>query len=131
MEWSEAYSTGVPELDVQHEQLFAMVKVLEDALEAGDGSRAYGEFLRLLTRHVESHFGAEEACMRRHQCPVWQLNQSAHAMFTANLRRMEERHAAEGYSEEAARGTVALMHRWLQEHIARIDVQLKAAAAGG
>ncbi len=125
MEWSENYSTGVPELDAQHRYLFAITTDLERALERDEGEAAYAIFLRSLADHVQLHFGTEEACMRRHACPVWQLNQSAHEMFSAAIRRTEERHAIAGYTPEDAQALLSLVHRWLEHHIARVDVQLR------
>lgn len=131
MQWSEAYSTGIPELDAQHIELFAMTSSFEGALERGEGEPAMGAFLARLSDHSRVHFGAEEACMRRHACPIWQLNQSAHEFFRANLRRIADRHAAEGYVQEDAEALVAMLHRWLHEHIARIDAQLRPLAEEG
>jgi hemerythrin len=130
MKWTDAYRTGIPQLDEQHRMLFQMSEDFQVALEAGEGEPVYDEFLTSLTLHVLAHFGLEEACMFRHSCPVWQLNQSSHQMFTASLRKLRERYDRDGFSAEEAAAAMRMVDSWLHGHIGKIDVQLRPLVEG-
>ncbi len=38
MEWNSTYATGIPRIDEQHQKLFSILKSLQKALKAGNGS---------------------------------------------------------------------------------------------
>jgi len=128
MQWSEAYSTGIAQIDDQHKMLFQMSDSFRSALDEGKGGLVYGGLLNSLDLYVRSHFAYEEGCMARHFCPAAKLNQDAHQGFITFLKRFHERHAAAGFVQEDARELVDTIDSWLVDHICRIDVQLKPYA---
>ncbi|MCA9764339.1 MAG: bacteriohemerythrin [Gemmatimonadetes bacterium] len=131
MKWTEAYRTGIPELDAQHRTLFQMSEDFQATIAEGRGARSYGEFLASLRLYVKAHFGIEEDCMFRHRCPAYAANRRAHAGFSLALADLEARFQRDGYSATAAQGAMELVDQWLHDHVRRIDAQLRPLAEQG
>jgi hemerythrin len=130
MKWSETYSTGIKRIDDHHKALFEMSDVFRDALIEGSGERVYGGHLEALSAYARAHFGFEEGCMERCQCPAAQQNVHAHRTFLQSLSVFEERYAKVGFDREDAQRLVEFVDNWLADHICRIDIQLKPHAQG-
>jgi len=125
MKWSDRYATGIEQLDAQHRTLFRMSEDYRDSLSEGKGERTYGVLLQMLEAYARAHFGFEEQCMYRYQCPVAQTNRAAHARFIAALGGFRTRYAAAGFVMADAEQLVEFLDGWLDDHIGRIDVELK------
>ena len=125
MKSSAKYATGYRQIDMQHQMIFTLSEDFQAALAAGAGERSYGELLRSLELYPRTHFGLEEACMHRSRCPAAQENMDAHTVFVALLAEFQQRYAANGFDPAEAAAVMVAIDRWLDEHICRIDVQLK------
>ena len=125
MNWSENYATGVERIDSQHKMIFKMAEDFRLALDEGEGERVYAVLLESLDRYVRSHFGFEESCMHRAQCPAAQQNSHAHAQFIEVMSGFRERFAARGFDRIEAHGLLDTIEHWLSDHICGIDVQLR------
>ncbi len=80
--WSEdAYGTGVPEIDRQHQELFARVNRLNDACQAFQGAEEIGELIGFLSTYVDEHFSCEERLMELRGCSLCVANVAGHARF--------------------------------------------------
>lgn len=130
MKWSEAYSTGITMLDSQHKTLFRMSDDYREALDAGRGERVYKVMLDSLDAYARGHFGSEEQCMYRYQCPAAAANADAHKRFLDVLADYKQQYAASGFRHDEAARLVDFIDAWLAGHIGGIDVQLKACVAG-
>jgi hemerythrin len=125
MKWSDAFATGIDRIDDQHKMIFKMAEDYRQALDEGRGETVYGEMLRSLDLYVRTHFGYEEGCMARYQCPAAQSNKDSHARFSEVLTGYRERFDARGFDRSDARSLVDTIDHWLTGHICRIDVLLK------
>ncbi len=120
LQWTDALTLGVPEIDAQHQELFRRVERLVDAVGRGDHSEV-GPLLAFLHEYAVTHFGAEEALMREARYPGLRVHRAEHAKFVESLAALERDHAAEG-------ATTALVHRlerqvcdWLRDHVYLTD----------
>lgn len=125
VKWSEKYATGIKRIDEHHKALFEMSETFEDALLERRGERVYGVFLDSLGNYARAHFGFEEGCMGRCQCPAAQQNTEAHLQFSQRLSVFAERNALVGFERTEAWRCVEFINQWLDIHICRIDLQLK------
>jgi hemerythrin len=125
MKWTTKYATGVESIDRQHEWLFKMSEDYRESLDAGEGERVYGLLLESLDQYTSAHFGLEEQCMNRYQCPIAGKNSAAHAKFTEELAGFRQRYAISGFDVTDAHQLVRYLDEWLDSHIGSIDVQLK------
>jgi len=128
MKWSDDYATGVENIDAQHRMLFKMAEDYRSALDEGRGEGVYSEMLRSLDLYIRTHFGYEEGCMTKYQCPVAGANKAAHNRFVEVMDGFHQRYAANGFDRADARNLVDTLDHWLVEHICRLDVRLKERA---
>ncbi|MCL6546406.1 MAG: hemerythrin domain-containing protein [Bryobacteraceae bacterium] len=63
LDWQEAYSVKVPELDQQHQRLVGMLNRLHDALRAGGDPAVAQKVVEELVLYTQHHFAAEERLM--------------------------------------------------------------------
>ena len=131
--WSEQFSTGHKAMDKQHQVLFDNVNRLEGLLARTNYTRQEIEFIlstvNLLESYAKEHFKLEEECMDRFSCPAHQINQTAHLDFLAAVEKYQKKCRTAGFRLEVLRELHQFMLGWLQEHIMRIDVQLKPCIA--
>ena len=124
--WKEAYETGHPIIDEEHQELVAQLNRLEEALKAGQGQTEIQGLLEYLDQYARNHFFREEHCMTVHQCPSALENKKAHAVFIRMFGEARLRLAEKG----AALAIVLEVHRnlseWVRKHILTIDCQLRA-----
>jgi hemerythrin len=130
VEWSEKYATGIPQLDDQHRMLFRMVSDFRSALDEGEGGRVYANLLQSLDLYARSHFRFEEGCMVKYACPALESNRTAHREFVDTLSRYQKKNATAGFNPTDGRELVDQLDSWLDNHIGRIDTQLKKSVEG-
>jgi len=123
--WSQAFSTGIEEVDNQHKALIDQINTLNIAMQSGQGQESLGETLAFLEDYVREHFRDEERYMDRFDCPVAEQNRKAHAEFLTTFAALRNR-----YDARLAKGPLVLeinsyLSTWLVQHIGSIDVQLK------
>ena len=63
--------------------------------------------------------------MNRFKCPVRVENAKAHRAFLEFFRKFKLRFEVEGYRPEVVQELHESCSAWIQQHILRIDVQLK------
>jgi hemerythrin len=135
MQWSDAYSTGIPSLDQHHQTLFRMVGDYRAALDDGRGEQVYELFLRSLSMYARAHFGLEEDCMTKYACPAARINVEAHTHFSRVLEESIGTFRGSGFDRGHATTLAETLERWLLDHVARVDAQLRPYvapdAAGG
>jgi len=122
--WDEGMASGDPLIDEQHRQLIDQINRLLMAMVEGRGRPEVEASLAFLETYVAKHFGYEESCMAKHNCPVAGKNKEAHTKFVASFRAMRSRIESEGPSTALA---IELQHNladWLVNHIRKIDTHL-------
>ena len=127
--WNEQFETGHSLIDAQHRMLIAYINRLEALAQNTNPTREEVElFLRFIEfqeTYILTHFGEEEACMHRFKCPARQENQMAHRAFLGGFQKFKLRLDAEGFRPDLLRELHDSCGAWIQQHILRIDVQLK------
>jgi len=127
--WSEQFETGHALVDTQHRMLISYINRLEDLAQNTRPSRVDVElflrFIEFLETYILTHFREEEECMNRFKCPIRAENRSAHQAFLAFFRKFKLRLETEGYHPAVVKELHDSCSAWIQQHILRIDVQLK------
>ena len=129
IDWNEAYSVGVAEIDAQHQELIRRVNHLYGAIASGRGQAEIGVTLNFLGEYVAWHFASEEACMARHQCPIAEVNQTAHATFIALFDTLRRRFEHDGPTESLATDLQLQISAWIVNHILRVDTHLRVCVS--
>jgi len=124
--WQEKYSTGVEELDKQHKNLFQYSNDLEECVKNRTFSKVTTDrMLRFLDQYIKVHFNHEETCMFKYSCPIASKNKNAHQEFILKFKATEEKVKDDKNYEKALKELHHYLESWLEEHICKIDTQLK------
>jgi hemerythrin len=76
--WDSKYLTGNAEVDHQHQELFALINTLHDAIVAGKGRELLMPTLDKLAAYVIKHFRAEETLMQAQGYPGFAEHKAKH-----------------------------------------------------
>lgn len=124
--WSSQLETGIRQIDLQHEELVAMINDAEAAHAKGNETLALQEILPRLAAYVLFHFATEEALFDN-SVGIQHANthRSAHMEFRTRLAAMKA---------DAANGTPGALAQlldylqvWLLTHITVTDKELARA----
>lgn len=131
-EWDESFSTGIPHIDEQHQQLIAMISDLDQAEQEGTGGLLISYVLQELMRYVALHFEEEELLMMRHDFPGLMSHRQEHDFYVKRLKHVQENFHD---GDELSRNTLAFLKDWISCHIKGTDqiyaefIRSKAATA--
>ena len=127
IEWNDKYKAGVEHIDLQHKTLFQYINDFEGAIDDGDlGKDLLILSLTFFENYAKMHFGDEENCMYRYQCPVAGSNKNAHRKFIEFFDQCKMDLETNGYDEATFRKILEFTEQWLKDHICKIDTQLKS-----
>ena len=122
--WEPSMTTGVDSLDNQHKQLIAWLNDLLSAMSVGRGRGEVESLLDKLGGYAAMHFGHEEDCMARYNCPVAAMNAAQHKDFVATFSSFREEFDRDGATAHLVVRVESELMRWLSGHIKRTDTQL-------
>ena len=126
--WDPSMTTGVEALDNQHKQLISWLNDLLGAMSVGRGRAEVASLLDKLGGYAVMHFGNEEECMTKYNCPVAAKNAAAHKDFVATFASFREEFDRDGASAHLVVRVESELMRWLTSHIKHIDTQLAPCA---
>jgi hemerythrin len=119
LSWSTEYSVEVESIDEQHQQLFAMLNELHDAMKAGKGTEQAPLVLKKLAEYVCEHFAWEEALMAKAGYPDLARHKAEHDKLTNEVAKMlQELESGKTVLSMKLQG---FLRSWLQEHILGCD----------
>jgi len=119
-------TVGHDVLDGEHGVQVQLVEALQAALTAGADRGHAEEILDRLLVFTDMHFGSEELLMRLHSYPRYGLHVDEHRRLLESLREI---HARIQQGHQPA-DLVDDLRRWLVGHIAGMDRDFAAHAAG-
>jgi len=131
--WEDVPKTGDRAIDIQHKYLIDIINELAVCIESGTAAQSVKKILNLLKYYTEWHFGREELCMAKHQCPLAEANQNAHKQFMHTFDRFSTEYA-QSESDQEAHAIALRMYQtltdWLVNHIQKIDTSIGTACSG-
>lgn len=118
-EWDIRYSTGNAIIDKQHEELFKVVKRLNEAFRCGCGHPEIGQMLEFLSNYAKEHFEVEEAFMARIAFPDQQAHRLEHRVMNQKVMELQNRY----HFDDPTVGMAAsqFLYKWLRHHILQKD----------
>ena len=127
-EWKPEYSVHIPEIDAQHQRLFALAAELHTAMAEGKGKTVLEQSLARLVDYTRTHFAHEERFMLQYHYPEAGAHKIEHDKLTAQVLDLQKRFRA---GEKTL--TISLMvflKNWLEHHIAGSDQQYSVYIRG-
>ncbi len=119
--WKEAYSVHITALDRQHQQLFAMIAELNEALSSGKGNAVVGKVLDQLVDYTMSHFAAEEKLLERYGYADLPEHRARHQELAAKVGGLLEEFKAGNVGVSVS--LMLFLRSWLKDHILGTDKQ--------
>ncbi|MCX6168934.1 MAG: bacteriohemerythrin [Ignavibacteriales bacterium] len=119
LNWSDSYSVGVKDVDLQHKKLVELINNLHDGMKLGKGKEILGSVLNELVSYTVYHFGFEEKLFEKYGYPETIIHKRQHADLVAQVKKF-----VEGYNNGGSVLTMDLMNflkDWLTQHIAGSD----------
>jgi hemerythrin len=123
-------TTGVESVDDQHKQLITWLNELLVAMSKGQGRNEISGLLDQLGTYAGTHFGHEEACMAKYNCPVAAQNIAQHKDFVITFTSFKEEFDHDGPTTHLVVRVESELMRWLSGHIKRTDTQLAPCVKG-
>lgn len=127
-EWKPEYSVHIPEIDAQHQRLFALAAELHAAMADGKGKAVLDQSLARLVDYTKVHFTAEEQLMRRYQYPETVAHKAQHDQLTSQVVDLQKRFL--GGEKTLTISLMVFLKNWLEHHIAGSDQQYSAHIRG-
>jgi len=120
--WNDSLKIGLPQIDLQHQNLVELLDTLELELEKKNARVDILRALVQLANYIEEHFSDEEAYQASVEYPHMDEHRQQHAQF---LQVVEELKVAyrEG-NTELGPAVIEFLLAWVTEHIARSDAKL-------
>ena len=83
--WSDEYSIGVEEVDVQHKRFLNLIKRTYELAGETVESKEVSHLLDELMKYAHFHFGSEELLMQAYSYPKYVIQKSEHAKIIKEL----------------------------------------------
>lgn len=119
--WSDSFTTGVPDVDRQHQALIAVINDLHDAVRAGTDRSAHIDILERLALYAQEHFELEEGLMESAGFPGLTDHKAQHHTARSTIH-----HFRNDYLEGRVVLNLDLLNflkSWLTDHILGSDLQ--------
>lgn len=117
--WSEALSVEITEIDQQHQRLIDLINKLHDSMKAGQGNAKVGEILSELTAYTRFHFNIEEKYFQQYGYPEHARHKAAHDELTRKVKALEEEHRAGKITITIE--VMNFLRDWVSTHILKAD----------
>ena len=131
--WTKQFETGSVKLDLQHRLLIDNINLLGEELQntdpTGEEAQHAARLLEYLEAYANIHFNFEERCMESYRCPAHAKNQQEHERFRGFIRDYKRLCELEGFRVELLRSLHGAIRTWIQEHILKVDTQLRPCIA--
>lgn len=128
-EWRDEYAYGLPEIDAQHQRLFALGTRARSLVPAGADNEAAAQVLADILALVQNHFRTEQALMSENNCPSLASHQAEHERLLESLG---------GFAREFEAGRagitvelLAMLDGWITNHLTTADRRMAAELGAG
>ncbi|MDD3311883.1 bacteriohemerythrin [Pseudodesulfovibrio sp.] len=116
MQWSEALSIGIEELDREHERLVDLLNEAYAVIERGASTEAGLSLLDGMAAYAATHFATEERLMEAFEHPGREVHRRQHEFFLIKVRTKRAALSADAgapWREDLFR----FLSDWLAAHI--------------
>lgn len=117
LEWSAAFSVGLPDIDAQHAEIFSRILAFKGACAEGAAAGQLHEVIAYLRGYVHEHFGAEESYQESIGFPGLVEHKRMHNAFAQEIDRYAARLTAHGASAALGEEVSRFMLNWLAVHV--------------
>jgi hemerythrin len=117
--WKQEYSVGIEHLDSQHQQIFAIINSLYEAITEGYASHMVSEVLSTMQDYTRLHFREEERLMKLYQYPDLMEHEKAHSYLIQKNDYLMGQYKS--HPVDISRELFQLLKNWWTGHINGMD----------
>lgn len=119
VEWSDALSVGIEEIDSQHQVLVDLLNEIHTAIQQHHGMEATQGIVTRLEEYTRVHFAVEESLMRILHYPDYEPHKKEHDKLISQVSELREKLGTgkASISFELAH----FLKVWLTRHIMEVD----------
>lgn len=119
IEWTEEFSVGIDEIDMQHRKWISIVNELHDSIMETRGADSLKELIGEMEEYTDFHFSAEEEMLQKAGWPELDRHKRIHFSFKQQVTQLK-RDISSG--EMVLRSQVmSVIKNWLTDHILKED----------
>jgi hemerythrin-like metal-binding protein len=121
LNWSDALSVNIKELDQQHQCLIEIINKLHDSMKSGKGDSVIGPILSDLLSYTQFHFSTEEKYFQQFAYPHGLMHKKQHNDLTKKAKDLK-------VDFDKGKITISIevmnfLKDWLKDHILGSDKQ--------
>jgi hemerythrin len=123
-EWKQEYRVEIPEVDAQHQRLFALAEELHVARSQGKSKLILEQALRRLITYTKVHFAAEEKLMQSYGYAASAAHKREHDKLADQVVEFQNRFR----QQDVCLGLdlMQFLKNWLEAHIKGSDQKYAA-----
>jgi len=121
LEWNESLETGIVEIDIQHQTLFNIFRVLNDAIENGKSSMVIKYIIDEIVRYGQYHMAEEQRILSKYDLFSEEHNEK-HDNFKMTVWKFKEKYASTK-DKVLAKEICEYLYTWVTDHIMKIDME--------
>jgi hemerythrin-like metal-binding protein len=121
IEWNQALSVGVADIDEQHQRLFTIINNLIDAKKEEREPKALLNILSELVDYSDYHFRTEDNYMIENNYPLFLSHRKEHLAYIKKIGSLitDFENSRESLSDDL----LEFLHHWWRTHIAETDLK--------
>jgi hemerythrin len=119
MQWNDALSVKVKEIDTQHKNLVGYLNDLHFAMSQGKGKEVLQSLLVRLVAYTQVHFAAEEKYMKQWSYPGYVAHKGEHEAFVKKVAEFQTKFEAGQVALSIE--VVTFLKDWVANHIQGTD----------
>jgi len=119
MNWKDAYSVDVAQIDQQHRKLIDLINTLHEAMAKGKGKEVVAPVLAELIAYCGSHFAAEERLFEASGYPDAAEHKEKHRKMTAKVLALQK--DMQAGKKAISMDVMTFLEQWLDKHILGTD----------
>ena len=91
LEWSDAFSVNIEEIDNQHKKLIGMINTLHEAIVTRKTHKIQEDIIKEMVQYTQTHFLLEEQYMKKFDYLYYPNHTAEHEKFTAKAIELQKR----------------------------------------
>jgi hemerythrin len=119
IKWSDNLSVQVEQMDQQHQQLFALINDLNDAMSKGKGKEVIGKIMDSILNDARIHFTDEENLLKQFNYPDAVHQKRMHDDFIKKADDIKKQ--LDSGKIDLSIEIVNFLSDWLKDHIQTED----------
>lgn len=120
--WKDDYSVGVPEVDLEHRELIALINAAHDEMQREGTPDSVTRFLGEIYTRIAAHFALEEKVMRAEKYDQYLDHKTDHERLLDEIRDIMDAYDDGQLYDEAQFARV--LSAWFVGHFSSHDARL-------